>query len=444
MKSYHGLRISFFSLALVQASLLVWGSDASVFVQLLAIFISASIGALLFLWVGLDQSFNSISNCTIIGLALILRLVAAYASPLLEDDHYRYLWDGFQTATTFNPYLQAPLVFFNEPTISAFWQDILYSINYPEVPTIYGPVLQGLFALGYKIEPGRIGALQSILLLSDMGILLLLMQQKIPIRSTLLYAIHPLILKESMASAHPDILVGGLLLMALISWRNCHAIFVGIFLALAVGTKISALIVLPFLLAMPRGQGWNWCGRVGLSFLFVLCLCYLPFWVQGGSDFKALSVFTQEWRFNPLVFRCVELLIHSGTKFVIAILSLSALGLLFVRWRLFYSDALPPLDYALLILLFFSPVVNPWYGLWLIAPALLLGRYWLAASVSVLMLAYFNSTVLLDSKLFAANDLVPAQFLVAWPFTLVQILLLLTVIAIEFISRNSHKTIGKV
>jgi alpha-1,6-mannosyltransferase len=429
--------IVFILLSLFQVSFLVWGSEGTAKTQLIAVCCAAFVGLCLLVWIIVDKKFASIPIALIIILAFFLRLVAIHASPLLEDDHYRYLWDGFRSVTSLNPYYPAPSHFFTDVTLSEFWQDILFSINYPEVPTIYGPVLQGLFALGYWLAPGNLIAIQSLLLMVDMGIFLLLVWQKIPARWLLVYAIHPLILKESMASAHPDIIVGGFLLLALIAWQCQHAYWVGSLLALAMATKISALIVVPFLLIMPPKKNLLWSVKALFSCILILGLCYAPFLLQGASDANALKVFGNQWQFNPLLFRGInaitnllsfDLMITKAFAAVLLLLSLS--GLFFV-WRLRYSDKPPPIDYAVLLLLLFSPVVNPWYALWIIAPALFLRRYLLAASLSVFFLAYLNSSVLMDAGLISSS-LNTQPFWVSWPLTVIQIAVLVIVLWMGF------------
>ena len=48
----------------------------------------------------------------IIGYALAVRIVAALALPVYEDDGARYLWDGWQLSTGHDPYAVAPEAFF--------------------------------------------------------------------------------------------------------------------------------------------------------------------------------------------------------------------------------------------------------------------------------------------------------------------------------------------
>ena len=140
------------SLGIVNALLLVWGSapGSNVARQLTAVVCGACVGGAALLWIALERRFERMPVAGILGLALLLRLIATQASPLLEDDHFRYLWDGLRTATSFAPYRLPPSAFFGNSDLPPRWQDILGGINNPDIQTIYGPLLQWLFALAYE------------------------------------------------------------------------------------------------------------------------------------------------------------------------------------------------------------------------------------------------------------------------------------------------------
>jgi len=105
--------------------------------------------------------------------AALLRLVSLIGVPLFEDDYFRYLWDGFQTVTTQDPYTLAPAVFFDRDVPEIF-EPILSLINYPEIATVYGPVTEWFFALGYLLSPGQVWPLQLFAGMADLAVLWLL------------------------------------------------------------------------------------------------------------------------------------------------------------------------------------------------------------------------------------------------------------------------------
>lgn len=332
-------------------------------------------------------------------LAFVVRLISIQAWPLLEDDFFRYLWDGRQTALTGSPWAHPPEAFFSDIELPQQWQWVLNHINYPELPTLYGPVLQYTFALAYYIKPASLAALQSVLLFVDIAILISLYWMKTPLRWLLAYAIHPLIFKEAMASAHPDLLMALGLLWVMYGWQRQNAIVTGIALGIAMGAKISAIIALPFVLLIPIGQkpqlNLKWSANViGVCFA-TLCLLYLPLLQQTGSELFSLSVFAQTWRFNPLLYRIIESVFLPDTARMVSsgCLLISLIALL-IYWRQRLYNQLPPIDLAFFLLFLFSPVVNSWYWLWILPLSILLKRDWLVAGSVASTLAYCNSSVL--------------------------------------------------
>jgi len=86
----------------------------------------------------------------VIALGLAMRMPMFVSTPMLEDDHYRYLWDGGVLANGFNPYRFSP----RDVTQGAFpgipdklrqlakdASPVPERINYPYLRTIYPPVV---------------------------------------------------------------------------------------------------------------------------------------------------------------------------------------------------------------------------------------------------------------------------------------------------------------
>ena len=430
----------------LQAAVLVWGSGAPTATQLVAVLTAATLGGLALLWIAFDSRFTHTPLAWVFGLALVVRLIAVQAEPLLEDDHYRYLWDGMRTAQHLDPYRLAPSAFFGANDLAPRWQDILSGINNPTVPTLYGPLLQALFALAHWLAPGRLGAIQGLVLLADLGCLALLAKQGVGARWLLVYALHPMILKEAMVSAHPDGLVALWLLLALLAWRRERLFFTGLLLGLAVATKVAALIVVPLFLFGPQRTITFWRASVAVALGFVLALgaAYLPFLAAGGSDVVGLQTFAAQWRFNPLLYRVVEAIVPSGMARPAAALTIAAgVAALLWRWRVACSagrDAgMPPVDTAFLLLLLLAPVVNPWYALWALGPAIAARRPLVPVLGCVAVLAYLNGSVLQEAGWQAATQWA-APYTVPWPVTLLQVAAVVFVAAWVQRSKSRKKT----
>lgn len=337
---------------------------------------------------------------------LALHLIGIAGQPLLEDDHYRFLWDGYQFAATGTPYGSVPEDFFTDASIDAQFQSLVGHINYPELPTIYGATNQYLFLLAYWIKPASITVLQA--LLSAFNLLLIWQLLKhAPVRYVLLYAWSPLVLKEIAFTAHIDGLGAGLLVLAVISLCGKHGPGRGwgaVLLALASGAKVFAWLLVPFLLVRQQPRVW-------LIFISTLVVLYLPFVFQPGSELTSLWFFAQAWQFNPALFGLAVLVMP---PLAARLLLAGALGLFLLGYWCRYVWQLqvpeddrqgltllwrpetlrqrpwPRADWVFGMLLLVSPVINAWYLLWLLPFAVRQRLCWPWVASIAVMLSYLT------------------------------------------------------
>lgn len=367
---------------------MVLSSYASTNIQLASVMLASLLGSLVALYVFRSAKFDRLEFLPIFCLALALHLLALLGNPLLEDDYFRYLWDAFRFANDGTPYGPAPSAYFGDVAVPPAFQEILNFINYPDIPTIYGPVLQALFMAGYAIAPGKVVALQGLNLVIALSTLALLARCGAKPRWLLLYAISPLVLKEATITAHPDALTGLLALAAFAVGGPLCAWLAGGLMGLAVASKVSVVLLLPFLWV--RG-GMRAFAAAGIT----LIACYAPFFWLAGSDMPTLSQFAQNWRFNPLFYGALDWLAGpTNGRFIAAAAIITMTAILY--WR----DAraglnrakIPPADYALGALLVLSPVVNPWYLLWLLPFAVLRPSRTAWTATFLIPLSYWNGT----------------------------------------------------
>ena len=200
----------------------------------------------LMVWVAADDGFERLTTLQVVATTVLLGALGFWTQPLLEDDHFRYLWDGYVSATTGSPFSHAPAYYFGDTTVPGVMQDALNGINNPTITTIYGPVLQALFGLGYLIAPGQLWPLKLCLLCAEVAVLILLAQAGVKPRWMMLLVLHPLVIKESAMTAHPDILIGVALLAAVLAWRSSLQMWAAVLAGLAVAMKISTVAILFF------------------------------------------------------------------------------------------------------------------------------------------------------------------------------------------------------
>ena len=310
--------------------------------------------------------------------AVVFRICGLTGGPFFEDDFYRYLWDGYRFATTGTPYGDAPEAFFTDPGVPAVFRGILDGINYPDLPTIYAPVTQVVFLLGYWLKPGSVAALQLILIVIDLTTIALLLRLA-PAGNVMLYAWCPLVVKEVAFSAHPDG-IGVCLLLASILLTRDHRWSAAVCLGMAVGAKIFALVLVPLVLVGASFGHW-------VLFVVTLAALYVPFVLQGGTDFESLMVFAREWEFNSAAFGLLTTVLRSfEAKLVLGLLC----GAFWMGYYFRYSRSraceVPRGDWLYGAFLMASPVINPWYLLWLLPFAAIVPSVsaW-TASVAVLL-----------------------------------------------------------
>ncbi|MSU35558.1 MAG: hypothetical protein EXS36_10675 [Pedosphaera sp.] len=333
--------------------------------------------------------------------AVLFRVCGLFSPPILEDDYFRFLWDGRMMALTGNPYTTSPAAHFGDSSIQPNFQAILDSVNHPDVPTVYGPVCQAAFAGAYWVSPGELWPWKLLLLFAEVGMAWGLWDWSRhtsspqgqgcvmdPIRVIWFASWCPLAVFETSFNAHPEALAVSLMVVAVATFGR-GALWIGGFVAgLAVATRIFALPWVPFLLGFSR-RGWTGFGAA-------LAISYLPFWLQGNlADLSGVLAMGREWEFNSSFFAVFQWAVGSGTARVMSLLIFTGIvvALLAREWKRRFqikgdSDCNPLTSlapgwvYSALWLL--AATVNPWYLLWLLPFAALRPRIvWLTALMLV-------------------------------------------------------------
>jgi alpha-1,6-mannosyltransferase len=322
------------------------------------------------------------------GGAVGFRLIGVGATPVFEDDWYRYLWDGRQFATTGNPYLLAPADIEITDALTPAFQDLLPRINNPEITTIYGPVVQAAFAVSYALAPAQLWPLQFLLSAVEIATLVLLGRLASP-RAVLLFAWCPLLIQETAFAAHPDALWVAAVVAALFARQRNHGAVVAGCCGLAIAAKMFALIPVPFLLLGLKGRYW-------FATAAVTAACYLPFWAQGSlADLPALREMAGLWEFNSTMVWWLSAFLGDfmAAKTTGLLLFAAAWTVCFAwYWSRRNHPISPPLVAAIsgLLGLFFlcGAVVNPWYLGALVPWITIRPRAWGIAALMTAPLSY--------------------------------------------------------
>ena len=329
--------------------------------------------------------------------ACIFRLIGWLAPPPLDDDHHRYLWDGYRFAVSGNPYATTPLERFDDTDTPAKLMAALDGINNPDVPTIYGPVCQYVFLMSYLAAPGEIWPLKLLLILADLLTLRLLLSLTQP-RNALIYAWCPLVVIETAFSAHPDSLGVLFVVAAVAAHRRRQESRAAAFLGVALAAKVLALLAAPFLLWKARWRARSLC-------LAVAALCYLPFLLQGSAaEFPGLAIFARQWEFNSSIYAVAQWALGSElARFLCAAAAGLAILWLARRWNRSPAST-PPLDLAYGLFFLLATVVNPWYLLWLAPFVALRPSLPTLTALAAVSLAYLTQQNLGASGLVSAYE----------------------------------------
>lgn len=294
--------------------------------------------------------------------ALAFRICGLWATPTLEDDYQRYLWDGWRTIRTGSPYDHTPAEFFSvaEPLPPGI-ERALNEINNPDLTTIYSPVTQLWFAAAAALAPGSLLALKLLLLGADLALLALLAAIGGP-RAAWFYGWCPLAVTEVAFHAHPE---GWALLWLLAAWlcaSRQRYLFAGVLAGFAVGAKAFAILAVPFL-------AWRRPAVFVPALLVTLGLIYGPLLAIGSSaEQPGLRAMAGSFEFNSLGYVLLAYLFGNGAARLLWLLLFGLIAaLLFAHWaRQKQSLTKAPITGVFLAFFLLSPVLNPWYLLWLV------------------------------------------------------------------------------
>ncbi|QDV20597.1 hypothetical protein Pan153_52730 [Gimesia panareensis] len=302
--------------------------------------------------------------------AVAMRCILLFSTPILEIDYYRYMWDGETVLAGVSPYRYSPeqVILAEEQNLDQLPAElallsqvskhnktattILRRIHFAELPSIYPPVSQMVFALSALSTPDTASVETAILFLKfwivcfDLGTIFLLWKLLIHLNLhpgwTIAYAWCPLILKEFANSGHLDAiavfftvlgvfwLVKALYpsesVISLVKHRRTGRTLnlAGLSLGLAIGAKLFPAVLIPFFLATVWKK-YSLSAAVRFAFLTGI-VSLVACWPQISPRLspstepaislrskelsqlpqESLGVFLTRWKMNDFIFRLIE------------------------------------------------------------------------------------------------------------------------------------------
>lgn len=341
----------------------------------------------------------------VIAIGFAMRFVWFATPAPLEDDFYRYLWDGAVVGAGFNTYTLPPEQALQDPELpeaivmlAAAGRSVLERINFPDLTSIYPGTAQIVFAVAQRLAPWNVDSLRLTFLVGDAATLLILIALLRDLRRSPLWVAlfwcNPLMVLATVATVHVDALLPPLVLGAFLAMHRRRPTLSLVLLALAAGVKIWPLLLAPLLmrgsLSDPR--------RLFLpvtAFVVIASATLLPLFAASGSGHSGLTAYTASWSNNNAPFAwaiaCFRWLLGEESKGAEQFLRLGLAG---AGGLVALAFAMPPvkdlrdhLTRALAVtatLFYLSPAQFPWYALWFMPLAALLQcRPLLLASVTL-------------------------------------------------------------
>ena len=351
----------------------------------------------------------------IILCGLLFRLSMFQSTPMLEDDHYRYLWDGGVLANGFNPYRYSPdTIHEAKPSqipdtlreLARQYGSDLERINYPWLRTIYPPLTQFGFALAHLISPWDIIGWRLVLLIFDVITLcllfVLLRHLNLPMIGLVIYWWNPLLVKEIYNSGHMEVMLFPFILGAMIFSMTGRYLWASCAIGLAVGIKFWPAILLPLLLRPILGQPKR-CIAPLLCFAGLSIAAFLPFYLTGLGPDSGFTAYGRYWEMNDALFMVILWTVQFLSNFFsfhmvfpqtmtrVIVASLLLVFTLSVLGRKYNPETMPSRALFLVAALFIlSPTQFPWYYLWILPLLAIRIQYALLFLTALLPLYYMR------------------------------------------------------
>lgn len=299
-------------------------------------------------WVGLG---------IVVGVAVIARLAVLDGTPTLSDDIYRYRWDGLVQQAGIDPYLYPP----NHPTLDALRDGQDQLINFPHLRTVYPPLTELAFLSAATVSQSLTAQKVPFLIAETMLVAALLAVLAIRRRNLLwvaAYVWHPLPILEIAGSGHNDALGIAMLWLGIATWELRRYGATGFIWALAFLSKYAAILLVP----------WWWQRRVGRSHLgFFLAFSIVPLVVYPTiltAVAGSLGAMSARFGSNGSVHPLLAVLLGSSP---VARAICAAVWVAFAWWwARREADVVRYLLGVMAVGALLSPVLHPWYLIWLI------------------------------------------------------------------------------
>ena len=304
------------------------------------------------------------------GIAFRLTVVGVH--PTLSDDLNRYRWHGKLQAAGGNPYLETPA----DPRWELLRDPTYPDINRKDLPSVYGPVLEHLYAGYYRLvawlendELRQVRLFKLPFALLELGVALALVRllavMGLPRQWVLIYLWSPLMVVEFWAQGHNDPVAVLFVLLALAAALKSRWSWAFTWLTLATLTKFWPAILLPFFLLRQEQDRRLFRWKPALISIPIAVVVSWPYFDGIWHVQELLRGFLGGWRNNDSLYGLLYALAGEDFERGTALVS----GLLIVGLAALWWKHMPLVEsalWAVVLLLFLSANCFPWYLSWLL------------------------------------------------------------------------------
>ncbi|MBT3984155.1 MAG: hypothetical protein HOE90_22565 [Bacteriovoracaceae bacterium] len=319
-------------------------------------------------------------------------MVMCSHSPIFENDHYRYIWEGKVMASGLSPYLLSP----DHAALSHIEYAAKNRIGFSNLTTIYPPLGILWFSLVAKL-PFEF-AFRGLMLLN--ALLIALVFRFFTKRNTpalYLCVFFPLLQKEYIQAVHIDLFAAVFLLplFALKEKDGKRTLLTYGLYFMSFWSKLIGVVTLPIFFITNKTTPINKVRSI-LASAFIPLSLGLFFWFH-ITDLNLLSgvlSFSKDWVWIPgfysLLVNLLELEIPLARQITFAaFLMVVTLVHLKVMTRPLQKGAFFEAGVILhSSMIFFSPVFNPWYTIWFLLFSLYTKNKWAMAYAFFSCLSY--------------------------------------------------------
>lgn len=289
-------------------------------------------------------------------LTIAMRVPMAAVPLGAGSDMFRYVWDARVQRAGLSPYHAVP----SDPALAYLHTAETRKMNNVNITSPYPPGAQVFFRLSTSIvESAR--AIKLVLIACDLATALLLF---VWLRSTgrhpllaLVYAWNPLVVLEVAHSGHLD--AAGMFMTALAAYALTRRRIAVSVLALAAGVAIKFLPIV--LVPLWWGKARLKHAALGAAFIGALYLLFID--VSGQAPVGSVTNMIRAFRFNGPVFKALAFAIGPWGATAAGVVIGLACAVMVRRSRLAEDPA--AFAWPMAAALACSPVVYPWYLLWL-------------------------------------------------------------------------------